>query len=445
MSTTRTLSVPVNTATETRGKNDAKIRRNSYVVGRGRDDEVLEDFVMAELSSFLTRLGERLQEIRSNGASFQEGSMKTVIEFFVRVHEYVSSDTGVIGTKQVASMLQLVEEKYHDILDACDTFPKKAQAALTFMERRLADLERSSARSLQNVDSMLSDATEMFSCAIKMGTRRLLTIDEVPVDWQNNPYILRGYRFYQSKRRCVKSILSWHNETVNIWSHMLGMFVFAGICLFLHPNTQWWTDLPLSNRLIALVFLLAAVKCLACSTIWHTFASLANLKAMHRAACMDYLGISVLIAASIMSVEFYGFSCFPKMRNVFLFFTGSLGVIGIYTPWKDWFNDNKYRHVKIAFFVGLACSGFAPLLTMIHMRGFYYTMWILRYVMYSIACYCFGVTLYAFNFPERAFPGVFDNLGNSHQWWHFMIVCGVSFQYCALKHFERGENFVCNL
>jgi predicted membrane channel-forming protein YqfA (hemolysin III family) len=38
-----------------------------------------------------------------------------------------------------------------------------------------------------------------------------------------------SYRFYQSNRACLKSIFALHNETINIWSHLLGFIFFAGL------------------------------------------------------------------------------------------------------------------------------------------------------------------------------------------------------------------------
>ena len=54
-------------------------------------------------------------------------------------------------------------------------------------------------------------------------------IHELP-DWmQNDQYIRRGYRIPQNSiRGCFQSLWYLHNETVNIWSHLLtAMFMTA--------------------------------------------------------------------------------------------------------------------------------------------------------------------------------------------------------------------------
>ncbi|KAJ1935624.1 hypothetical protein EC988_008425 [Linderina pennispora] len=54
--------------------------------------------------------------------------------------------------------------------------------------------------------------------------------------------------------------------------------------------------------------------------------------------------------------------------------------------------------------------------------GFYYTMGM-------FALYVAGTLLYAFNIPERWFPGRFDIIGNSHQLFHMLVF------FAALTHF----------
>jgi adiponectin receptor len=63
--------------------------------------------------------------------------------------------------------------------------------------------------------------------ALMLGSKRLLLIEELPKDRQENQYVLSGYRFYRSTKDCLKSLFKLHNETMNIWSHLLGFFFFS--------------------------------------------------------------------------------------------------------------------------------------------------------------------------------------------------------------------------
>ena len=71
---------------------------------------------------------------------------------------------------------------------------------------------------------------------------KLLKITEVDGFYRNNPFILTGYRDKTTYFGCLKSVLVLHNETINIWSHLLGFLFFVGIfwrdILFLIPARE---------------------------------------------------------------------------------------------------------------------------------------------------------------------------------------------------------------
>lgn len=49
----------------------------------------------------------------------------------------------------------------------------------------------------------------------------------------DNSYIRSGYRINYSVRDCVRSLFELHNETLNVWTHMVGSFVFLALMLYL--------------------------------------------------------------------------------------------------------------------------------------------------------------------------------------------------------------------
>lgn len=63
--------------------------------------------------------------------------------------------------------------------------------------------------------------------ALLLGSKRLLLIEELPKDRQENEYVLSGYRFYRNTTDCLRSLFKLHNETMNIWSHLLGFLFFS--------------------------------------------------------------------------------------------------------------------------------------------------------------------------------------------------------------------------
>ncbi|CAB4067213.1 unnamed protein product [Lepeophtheirus salmonis] len=73
---------------------------------------------------------------------------------------------------------------------------------------------------------------------------RLYKIDEVEEYNRSNPYIRTGYRGNLDWTDCLKSIFAFHNETLNIWTHLFGFFIFVGLfvreILFPRPKCALW-------------------------------------------------------------------------------------------------------------------------------------------------------------------------------------------------------------
>lgn len=84
----------------------------------------------------------------------------------------------------------------------------------------------------------------------------------------------------------------------------MGTLSLVYLLVFLYPNSPHAHPLvhP-ADTAIALLFIVAAIKCLLCSTVWHTLSGCSTDGWHRRAACVDYVGISGLIAASVMGME----------------------------------------------------------------------------------------------------------------------------------------------
>jgi hypothetical protein len=54
-----------------------------------------------------------------------------------------------------------------------------------------------------------------------------------PTFLRDNEYIKLGYRInFNTKRKILRSLFLLHNETVNVWSHLLGVIVFIGFLIW---------------------------------------------------------------------------------------------------------------------------------------------------------------------------------------------------------------------
>ena len=72
-------------------------------------------------------------------------------------------------------------------------------------------------------------------------------IEEVAPEERFNKYLKTGYRInYNSWRKIICSLFEWHNETINIWTHLVG-FVTYIVIIFVIAFTSVGEDVTPEN------------------------------------------------------------------------------------------------------------------------------------------------------------------------------------------------------
>lgn len=61
---------------------------------------------------------------------------------------------------------------------------------------------------------------------------RLVSYEELPEYMKENEFILNYYRSEWPVLNAALSLFSWHNETINIWTHLVGFMVFLGLTVW---------------------------------------------------------------------------------------------------------------------------------------------------------------------------------------------------------------------
>ncbi len=370
-------------------------------------------------------------------------------------------------------MVETVEGKYQDALVAKETLHDKVYTGIGLLEGILSDFEArayklrdqgfaGAAGTLMDegrrvVDEGIERARGVVDEGIERAFKAAETLEEtvaqaiararehgliryedLPIPWRVNPHIVKGYRFSDSKIDCVRSVFGISNELVNIWSHAIGLMIVLAIAFYFYPTSVNFSLSTKTDVFIAAVFFFAACKCLVCSTLWHTMNSVADQTLMERFACVDYTGISLLIAASIMTTEYTAFYCEPVSRWIYLSTTATLGIGGVILPWHPTFNRQDMAWARVAFYVSLGATGFVPILQLNMTRGGTWAWEFYAPITKSITVYLVGACVYASKVPERWFPGAFDYIGGSHNLWHFAVLGGILFHYLAMQEFFAG-------
>ncbi|GHJ87456.1 hypothetical protein NliqN6_3858 [Naganishia liquefaciens] len=281
--------------------------------------------------------------------------------------------------------------------------------------------------------------------------KMLIEYEDLPPWMQNNEYIVTGYRFIPLDAKSgpiplIMSLFKWHNETVNIHSHLLptlGLMAFAIPYTLLHSPIM--NPAPL-DILTLLAFMLAAASCLVSSAGWHLLSGCSRRGLFEWGACVDYVGISWLISCSIHTVYYNGFYCQGTTLAIYSMTTLAAAVAGSIAPFQPSFNRRENKPWRILFFLGICFTALAPLTHLALQHGAGKMLHFAGPVLTSCAAYVLGLTFYATHFPECKWPGKFDYIGHSHQIWHMCIVLAIFLHYRGCIHiFEHREALSCAL
>lgn len=163
------------------------------------------------------------------------------------------------------------------------------------------------------------EAVKAANTKIKKGEKEIekkLTVlwNDLPAWQQDNHYIHSGYRpATNSYVKSAKSLGYLHNETVNIYTHLIGAIVALatgiGIYTELYPRYQTAT---LEDVFVFSCYFFGAVACLGMSATFHTINN-HSLEVSSFGNKLDYLGIVFLIWGSFIPILYYGFQRDPNL------------------------------------------------------------------------------------------------------------------------------------
>ncbi|KAK8991275.1 hypothetical protein V6N11_062294 [Hibiscus sabdariffa] len=306
----------------------------------------------------------------------------------------------------------------------------------------------------------------------------LVSYKELPEYMKDNEFILKYYRANWSLKEALFSIFLWHNETLNVWTHLLGFLLFLGLTManllqlqqlddlitfltrsfFINGDTNvshnskhlflGITNLVAFNRIETpesditvpvmpvtrwpfYVFLAGSLFCLLSSSMCHLFSCHShqlNLTLLR----LDYAGITVMIITSFFPPIYYIFQCDPQWHFVYLGGITALGSFTIVTLLSPTMSTGKFRPFRAVLFTSMGLLGVVPGIhaTIVNWSNPRHGV-TLGYESAMALFYLTGVVFYVTRIPERLKPGWFDIAGHSHQIFHILVVMGALAHYGA--------------
>lgn len=143
----------------------------------------------------------------------------------------------------------------------------------------------------------------------------LLHIHEVPVWMHDNEYLLSGYRPVSSSLKAsFQSAFGWHNQTININSHLIGALIFLLVLpvhFYKHVLQPLNDESAAIDALLFLTYFIGVAICFGCSAAYHSI----HNHALCKFGCqLDYVGIVALMWGAALPSIYHAFPCHHGVR-----------------------------------------------------------------------------------------------------------------------------------
>ena len=354
--------------------------------------------------------------------------------FAMGEHFDALSDALYRGASNLRAHVNAIESPLQHGSGLVLAFEQRFAAIRARSEARAVELVHKAGEAVHEVEEMLHRA----AVDLAAEGRRLIEFKHLPQVWRNNDCIHTGYRFIpvHNWRLLLRSIFQMHNETVNIQTHLWGLILLFPMYMWFKSHDEHTTKM---DEFVQFLYIVAAAKCMLCSVSWHVMAGCSDKHWFNCFSCIDYTGISLLVSASLQTVVYNGFYCQPDIVMAYTIGVLTITVTMTLLPWAPWFNDRRYRSLRISTFIFMALTGIVPFIHSAFMHDLRKIIHFYRPILWSLLSYCVGVFLYFNRLPERLAPGRFDYIGHSHQLWHVTILVAIVLHYRAVLHFHHNR------
>lgn len=241
--------------------------------------------------------------------------------------------------------------------------------------------------------------------------------DQVPL-YIHRFRIESGYRKGYDWNNVALSLFAFHNETGNIWTHLIPVFGF----------TAWWMwfwitwDGDFWDGVMLHISIVAALATFVLSTFYHLTCCISE-QVCNCGLSLDIGGIAVTIVGTYFAqCTFFFYKCYFHHWLFYVLVSLSFGAVGAaLRPFIPWIHQLMFSITVLFSIVPLihylkAISDFEP----VEYDFWFYDVFALE--VGGILCFVIGFVVYWTCFPEVfSKSGRFDLVGHSHQLWHLFV------------------------
>ncbi|KAA8492397.1 ADIPOR-like receptor SPBC12C2.09c [Porphyridium purpureum] len=251
-------------------------------------------------------------------------------------------------------------------------------------------------------------------------------------EWALRRNILAGYRQpNRTWQRVLASLFEVHNESANIWTHLIASVAFFALSAWLYKVRL--AHCEQLHRVLVSAYSSAVGITFGISSFYHTFRDNSEI-AYKRLRALDFQSILFLITASYVPALAMAYAKLPFLRNLYL------GIVAVLYPSiafvvelsrrKDW------SKVRNTLFCVNTLWGVIPTLHTLFAQVPYASFFVMsQWRMW--ACYALGFFFYASKIPERfsVFKGKACLVGHSHFIWHLLTMAGAAAHFYFLQKY----------
>ena len=252
---------------------------------------------------------------------------------------------------------------------------------------------------------------------------------------QCSEHITTGYRVGYTWPKIFRSLFTIHNETANVWSHLLGFLLMLFLGYHAFANVL---DVSFVTYTVFVSFFASCLWCLGASTVFHLCWH--HSPGVHKTTLFcDHFGISALITGSMVPLVVFLFTCHPTLQLVYSAVIATVGGFSLVMPWTHVFHTWYWR--RLAVFLATVFAGIVPaahallIIPRNDVTAPVFFGFLLVLMQYGV-----GMAIYILQVPECWYPGRFDFWWNSHNIWHICVLAAcVTHFYTCLGIYQRHE------